>query len=253
MFKKFRKWINFNPPYALDADGWDEFNTKFRKEAPIRYFMDKVVARAFRRVGYKIANVVDWLRYRTVARNHIVKTGLEPGYNDVPEKLLYTSFTMLVDFVECEKAWMQIAFEKELFRKHMGWKRHLPRALRPPFRNRELGLEYLDWEATLDDDNVNPHERSPEQARTSRKIKQLYLWWTEERAKREELPYPLDDDDRPEGVLGTLSTKWKAENPEMEEAVREWGRKSNMEEEAWNAEDTVMLCELVKLRRNLWT
>jgi len=247
--------MEFDPPYALDADGWEEFREKFKKEAPIRFFLTKRVGRFFRRIKWRIERVWDWVAYRTTRRFHVVKTGLGPGYQDVVQTMLYTNFTMLVNFVECEKAWMQIVFDKDAFKEHMGWRRHLPRFLRPKFRNRELGLQNLDWEATLDDPDLPENERCPPQAETARKIKKLYLWWVDERPTRTDIPYPLNEGDGGsyDDPLRTLSTKWKDENPGQSKAIREWGQKTRVMEDAWDAEDSVMLIELVKVRRSLWT
>jgi len=47
-----------------------------------------------------------WISHRTYDKYHVVRTGLPVGYSDVVEKMLHTNFTMLVDFIEVEKAWL---------------------------------------------------------------------------------------------------------------------------------------------------
>lgn len=249
MFRKFIDWMKFNPPEALSWDGWEDFRAEFRAKAPVRFFLTKIVWKGIRRFFLRLPDIKGWVEYRTFYRFHIVKTGLEPGWYDVPEKMLYTNFTMLVDFVEQECAWMQIAFDKEARKKVLGWRAKAPRIFRRNFRSKELALDYLEWEMTLDSELIPEHERNVSQAERARKILKLYLWWTEERPKRKELEYPLDD----RIGLKTLSARWQKENPEEKEKLDKWAREYHVLEEAWKAEDTAMLIELVKLRLHLWT
>jgi len=243
--------MEFNPPYALDADGWDEFNERFRKEAPIRYFLTKVVGFEVSMIGTRISRAIWWVRHRTINRYHVVKTGLEPGWCDTDEKMLYTCFTMLVDYVEQECAWMHVVFDADKREKALGYRRFIPRIIRNQrFRDREAGLAHLAWEMTLNDSSLPIYERSPHQAEKARVVTQLYLWWVDERPKREELAYPLEDS--PGGLI-TLSAKWKAENPEKSESISNWAKESHVIEKAWDDEDTLMLMKLVKIRKGLWT
>ena len=249
MFRKFKKWMEFNPPYALDADGWEEFKMRFRKEAPIRYFLTEVAGFKISMIGTRLSRTVWWIRHRTTNRYHVVKTGLEPGWHDVDEKILHVCFNMLVDYVEQECASMNVVFSNEARREAYGWRAKLPRVFRENWRSREHGLAHLEWEMTLDDPSLSVDERSPHQAEKARAVKQLYLWWVDERPKREELEYPLE-----EGIgMKTLSAKWKAANPEKAAATADWAKQSHILEKAWDDEDTLMLMKLVKIRKGLWT
>lgn len=249
MLEKFRRWIAFNPPSALSWDDWEKFDTEFKEKAPIRYFLVKVIGSGARRYAYRLSEIPRWVQYRTTRRFHMIDTKLEPGYYDKDTLILHGMFSILVDYVEGELAWMEIAFSTEEMKKELGWRYHLPRMLRPKYRNREAGLKHLDWEATLDSEALHPNERSPDQARRAKEIKALYLWWTEERPKRKELEHPLDET----VGLNSLSQKWKQANPKKDAALTKWARDSHTLEEAWAHEDTVMLLKLVKIRRGLWT
>lgn len=249
MFKKFNRWMRFDPPEALSWDGWEDFDADFKKQAPIRYFLVKVFWAGIRKRAYRLTGIHRWVLHRTVRRFHVVDTGLEPGYYDKDTLILHGAFSILVDYVEQEVAWMEVIFDKEAMKKELGWRYYLPRLFRPEYRNREAGLKHLDWEATLDSEDLHPNEQSPDQAKRARELKALYLWWTEERPKREELEYPLDDTIG----LDSLSQKWKKANPDKDEAISKWARNSHIQEEAWAQEDTMMLIKLIKLRRGMWT
>ncbi len=78
-----------------------------RNITPIRYWLHNDAASLLIWPwSMRIARVNDWIRYRTYNRYHVVKTGMEPGYVDVTERMLHVNFNMLKDFVEIEKAHM---------------------------------------------------------------------------------------------------------------------------------------------------
>jgi hypothetical protein len=249
MFRKFIDWLEFHPPTALSWDGWTDFNKEFREKAPIRYFLVKVLWARARRIAYLFTEAQRWVEYRTVRRYHVLDTGLPPGWHDVPEKMLHVNFNMLVDYVEQECAWIHIAFDEEKRKEVLGWRYHAPRFFRRNWRNKELGIQHLEWEMTLDDPDLPVYDQSPHQAAKARKVMMLYRWWTEERPLREELEYPLEDSPG----LETLSQRWKSANPEKDAALTDWSKEFHALEEAWKAEDNAMLIELVKVRHGLWT
>ena len=241
--------MNFNPPAALDWDGWTDFRKDFRKNAPVRYFISEVLGRKIRDIKDLLTRASWWVRHRTTDRYHVVRTGLEPGWHDVDTKLLHTSFTMLVDYVEEECAWIHIVFDNERLKEALGWKRFLPRIFRSRFRSRELGLAHLDWEATLDDPSLDEYQRCDSQAEKARIVKELYLWWVDERPQREELPYPVSE----HHGLEMLSHRWRDDNKDDYEKIRQWSIDSQAQEEAWDKEDDDKLIQLIKIRKSLWT
>jgi hypothetical protein len=129
----------------------------------------------------KLLDMLMWIRYRTTDKHHIVKLGLNPGYHDTDEKILYAIFSIINDFVEIEKAHMQRISERTPF---------LKKPFRVRKRSRELGLKYLDWEISLPrenllDENGNIQEFSClHQAEVAEKIKEIYLWWNDVRPLR---------------------------------------------------------------------
>lgn len=56
-----------------------------------------------KRLKYRLDNLKWWFLHRTVDKYHVVDTGLEPGYYDVPERMLHACFQLLVDYVEKEQ------------------------------------------------------------------------------------------------------------------------------------------------------
>lgn len=259
MLKKLKKWLSFNSPCSGTADEWVDFEFRFKKEAPIRYFLtQKLPFVSWKRVSWKYAEVTRWIRYRLV-RYHVVHTGLKPGYYEIDTKMLHANFQLLVDFVEVEKAWMQQSSNERndnaCFRRV---RRYIPfyQAWRDlTFRSRELGLMHLDWEITLDDPMLDEFDRSESQARVAREVLDLYLWWKDIRPAREELPLPEDmfDNLKEYGILYTMSDRFKRDHPAAYQARRDWSDATTIQEANWDREDEENLIRLIKIRKSLWT
>lgn len=251
MYKKFRDWFAYNPPSAASIDDWEEFDKNFREKAPIRHFLYKTLPQTcVWPMQHRYERLTSWVRYRIV-RYHILDTGLDAGYYDKDTLMLNVNFNLLKDFVEIEKAWMQHICTGTEYKMHPILER-IPFYKRATFRSRELGLQYLAWEITLDDPSLDKYESCPEQAKTAREILELYKWWVDVRPSRVELEYDEpEDDDAP--MLRMFSEKWKAEHSEEVKAFREWSDAHSAQEEAWEREDTEMLIRLISIRKALWT
>lgn len=258
MLKKLKQWMKFDTPKSGTPDEWVEFELRFKQEAPARYFLTHTLPMAtWKRVSWKYKDVTSWIRYRLV-RYHVVHTGLEPGYYELETKMLHANFQLLVDFVEIEKAWMQKGSNEREdnapFRRLLSYIpfRHVWRDL--TFRSRELGLEHLHWEITLDDPELDEHERSDHQARTAREVLDLYLWWKDIRPAREVIPMPEDEFDTLKyGILYTISDKFKRDHPAAYQARKDWSDAIHAQETNWAREDDENLIRLIKIRHSLWT
>jgi hypothetical protein len=173
--------------------------------------------------------------------------------------MLHANFNLLVDFIEIEKAWMQRGSnEREDDLPFRRLKRYIPfrRTWREiTFRSRELGLQHLYWEITLDDPELDEHERSETQARYAREALDLYLWWKDIRPARQELELPEDmfDNLNQYGILYTMSDRFKRDHPAAYQARKDWAEASRLQEEAWAREDDENLIRLIKIRHSLWT
>lgn len=239
----------FNPPYALSAEGWDSFNREFKEKAAIRYWIHNDFRRRYvNPVRWKYRKLVDWIRYRTTDRYHVVKTGLEPGYAEKSEIMLYVNFTLLKDYVEVDLArrWLHTDEEKQSW-----YSKYVPSYhLFFPFRRPDLGIKYLEWASTLDDPTLPTYEQSPAQAEYAREVHILYKWWVDGRPGRVRLrpvrPQPIDVDN-----VG-LFVNYDYNSDEYKEYEAELDMASAQQDE-WHKEDNEMLIRLIKTRDGLWT
>lgn len=245
--------MEYNPPGSLTAKGWRLFKQEFKEKAPIRYWLKNDLRyRVILPVKWKIDKIKDWVRYRTYARYHIIETELEPGYHETESRMLYSSFSLLKDFVEIQLAWNSYWSER---RENVTfWQKHLPFYIYngfKSFRSRELGLKHLDWAATLDDPSLPPYERSDHQAVAAREIRELYLWWVDTRPNRK-LEETGTYSDQGLDILGVLDDDFDREAPDYKKYRSAMDRNAELEEK-WRIEDTEMLIRLVKIRQQLWT
>lgn len=250
--KEFKHWMAFQPPYALSAEAWSSFRKEFKQKAPIRYW----IHHDFRKkvtlpIKWKYEKIIDWFRYRTTDRYHILDTGLAPGYYELETKVLHVNFNMLKDFVEVETAWKYLIWHdeerKEL--KNFWIYRKVPFA-HNWFRSPKHGLKHLEWETTLDDPSLPPMERSEAQAVNAREVLALYNWWVKDRPARVEIPFarlPRNDDDD-DDIFSVLDRN----SPGYKEFSKSCDEREEQSKE-WDKEDEEMLIRFIKIRKNLWT
>lgn len=247
----FKHWMAYQPPYALSSQAWASFRKEFKQKAPIRYWIHHDFRKKVKLpIKWKYEKISDWMRYRTLNRNHILDTGLAPGYYDVDTKMFHVNFNLLKDFVEIEVAWKYLMWHEDAQKefKNYWMYRHVPFVHRW-FRSPELGLKHLEWESTLDDPSLPPMERSEAQAVNAREIIALYTWWTKDHSTRVEidfapLPRGSDEDDIFHG-FDRSSDEYKEFTKSCE--ARE------AQAEGWEKEDEEMLLRLIKIRKCLWT
>jgi hypothetical protein len=259
MLNKIRESMKWDKPVALQWHEWDEWEAKMRKERPFAYWINETMPDFFGDIRKTITKPFNDLRYairvRVFDRYHVIPTGLKPGYADGDTRMLHGMFNLLVDFVEVEKAWMHVVFDREAQKrfKHpwwsLGWTRF--RAFRDP----AAGLAHLQWEMTLDDPNLDEYQRSSHQAQAAREIWELYHWWKEVRPNR---PDPHDAggwseycDSRRQAGKHMLDMRHDSE--EEEQRCRTALDLSHKIEQEYDQEDEDMLIRLVKIRRSLWT
>lgn len=254
MVKKFIRWMKFDPPYALNADGWVEFDARFKKEAPIRYFL---IRGRFRKILWKVKFFFSRKFYyvvdRLLDRKHMVDTGLKPGYHNTAERMLHANFSLLVNFVENECARIYASSSRERMLNLFGWKAFLPWRIRMALKRnseyaREYGLKYLNWCIEAEAERAEEYR----EVDSLRKVVSLYEWWTETRPNREEYNSPLLEAYDPNNhIMLTSSSKWKKDNPELVRKHEIYIEQRLKQEEIWDAEDEEMLVELVGIRKSL--
>ena len=255
----FKSKLTIDKPFALPWGEWDEWEAKMRKERPFAYWLNETVPDFFEDLWKTITKPFNelryWIRYRVFDKYHIINTGLEPGYHDCDERMLHGMFNMLVDFVEIERAWMNVVFSDENRKNYnypwfsLGWLRF------KNFRCQQAGLDHLDWEYSLGNPNLNEYERCESQSATAAEILDLYKWWTEVRPNR---PDPMDAsgwcawckfrDEK--GYKPFSDSDYTPEEKIEERRILDLTHKL---EEQYAQEDTDMLVRLVKIRRSLWT
>lgn len=236
-------------PDAASARGWREFNQRMKgsfkhwlTDDLVDHIQDIVL---FPSDVYR--NIRIRLKKRFVERNWCMDTKLGRWeYHEIDTRVIHGLFETLVDFVEHEKANMQYISE--------SWKDGEQVKVDRVFPSREKGLEYLDWEAGLD-------EESPHQAETAREVKELYLWWKDVRPNR---PDPMDA-----SGWSTYCEERRNECDDEDDFWCQFDHEDETEEEAAHAsemidklhqieeqqyqEDTDMAIRLIKIRRSMWT
>lgn len=186
-----------------------------------------------------VKNAERWIAFRTYDKYHVLKTDLKPGYYDIDTRILHSNFTLLVDFVEIEKASLQYFFasyEEAKNKSRVSFNKLTKE------QKKELGLQYLNWEIE------NDEEFFPKQQKVSAKeIKNLYLWWTEVRPSR------IDPYDKYEEELDELSGSLNNMPEKNKKKLINLYKKIGKLEDQYEKEDDAMLIRLMNVRRNLWT
>jgi hypothetical protein len=257
MFKKLKhkigSWLDYNPPGALSSKGWRLFKKEFKKNAPIRYWLNNDFRHSvILPIKWKKEAISDWIRYRTYDRYHLVDTGLAPSYYGVETQMLNANFNLLKDFVEVETAWHHYIWSDERKNSKTNFERWLPFFFRLKFRRPDLGLEHLAWAATLDDPALPPSERCDHQAVAAREIRELYDWWVNKRPARKEIEAPPYADQGLDDFMACFDDDFDREAPDFK-AHRDAMEEQNKQEEDWKLEDDAMLIRLMNVRHHLWT
>ena len=221
---QIRSWAGYAKPEAATWEEWEEWRHKVETEHKFANWLTEEFLDTVQDVVMFPYDVWDsiriYIRNRFIDRLHLLDTKLPRGeYRDFDTRLLHAAFEGLVDFIECEKAWMAVVFDKEKAKQYgyPTWSR--TRWLRlKSYRCAEAGIDHLKWEMELG-------EASPLQAEAAKEQYELYNWWKNVRSAR---PDPYKDE----------SVDYKTIN-----AI----------EEQYEEEDRQMFVRLVNIRRSLWT
>lgn len=243
--KDFKNWFKMFPPDSATEEEWNIFEQNCRTKFPIRYWLnEELIPNTWDYVKNSLSTFKDKLSHYLVERLHKIDIKLPPGYYGLETRLLYGLFSLLIDFVEIECAWMNKMSEKELV-KRPWWKKEIKFR-----RSKKRGLSYLDWQINLKNEktkDIGESAVNTSQSEDAEITKKLYLWWTEERPKRQD-PYSLLEEIPFE--KGKSLKDWMSKDiPKRDEIM---AKVYEMEKDQ-DAEDTEMLIQLVKLRKSLWT
>lgn len=268
---KFADWLRGTPKGgAKTGRGWWEWEKAAKETHPVRYWLAEEGLDYLQNVVYFIPNKLYAIKYyinnRWVTRTHSLTAhprNIRPGdWCDVGNRFLPCLFNELVDFVEVELAWWQIAWNSEDRAKYnapfyaTGWFRW--RTWRCP----QAGLDNLDWQRALrwkEDEGFEPGDENigklTPQAINAQEILDLYKWWTEVYLNR---PDPHDasgwsefcdrtrDEDRHFLDFESETAEEKAESRRILDLCHSI-------EQTYEKEDEEMMIRLIKIRNSLWT
>lgn len=245
LLKSITDKLDLQKPYALTWDGWDEWHNKTKVEKPAAYFIMETVpnflATCWRRTTSPFTNFRWYLKARFFDRYHLIHTRLSYGYHDTRERMLYGTFSLLVDYVELELSHMHRESPRPWYSKGIFRIKS--------FRCVDDGIKHLMWETSL----TGPAYAGDHQATTAKEVLDLYFWWTKIRPLRQD-PWDLSGSDelwKDKSIKSILSNKNKTKKDKKLEAER--AKKCAEIEEAFLAEDNKQLERLIKIRPYLWT
>lgn len=266
---KFADRLRGTPkPESASGKEWELWRAAAQLAHPVRYWIAETALDNIRNFIFwpsdQLYSIKYWLVNRFVTRTHsLTSTTLERGqWHDLDSRILNCMFDELVNFVEIEKAWMNVVCDEEKRKKYKpawnatGWFR-----LRT-WRSPAAGLDHLDWETTLlwdESSGVTPgcegYNTPTGQSITAQEIKELYFWWKFIRPARKD---PYDESGWTEicnkkRENGTSFWSGEDETPDEQEESQKSLDLLRQLEDSYDAEDEQMLIRLIKIRKSLWT
>ena len=268
----FADWIRGTKKLSAGtSEEWDEWNTAAQIKHNFRYWLaEEALGHIQDFVTWPVRKIHDikyYINNRWVTRTNSLTAhprDIKPGqWQDLGNRFLPCLFNQLVDFVEVETAWSQIAWgDKEARAKYnppfyaSGWFRW--RTWRCP----QAGLDHLDWAMTLTNvewlDEDKKSEAVPtSQAISAKEIKELYVWWTTVYPNR---PEPMDASGWSEHC-DAMRVKYPSssffsltgKDSDDKKASDKAHKRLQEIEAAYEKEDEEMLIRLIKIRDSLWT
>jgi hypothetical protein len=268
----FADWIRGTKKLSVGTgEEWDDWNTAAQMKHNFRYWVaEEALGHIQDFVTWPVRTIYDikyYINNRWVTRTHSLTAhsrDIKPGqWQDVGNRFLPCLFNELVDFVEIETAWSQIAWgNKEARAKYnppfyaTGWFRW--RVWRSP----QAGLDHLDWAMTLTNvewlaEDKKSEAKPTSQAISAKEIKELYTWWTTVYHNR---PDPHDASGWSEHCdtmrvkyPGNLFSSLNDKNLEDKKASDKALKLLQKIESAYEKEDTEMMIRIIKIRNSLWT
>ena len=268
----FADWIRGTKKLSVGTgEEWDDWNTAAQMKHNFRYWLaEEALGHIQDFVTWPVRTLYDikyYINNRWVSRTHSLTAhsrDIKPGqWQDVGNRFLPCLFNELVDFVEIETAWSQIAWgNKEARAKYnppfyaTGWFRW--RVWRSP----QAGLDHLDWAMTLTNVEWLAEDKKSEaeptsQAISAKEIKELYTWWTTVYRNR---PDPHDASGWSEHCdamrvkyPGSFFSSLNDKNSEDKKASDKALKLLQKIESAYEKEDEAMMIRLIKIRDSLWT
>lgn len=186
---KFADWLRgTEKPVFETGPGWNQWRNTAKARHQVRYWiaeegLDKLqnfiywpVDRMYSVKYYVVNRWIDQCHALVAHPKHV-----KPGqYRDLDFRILHCLFDELVDFVEIEKAYSNYRWDAEKQEGMKWWQ--VGRWRTRTWRSAEAGLQHLEWETTLTDEEWledKTQAKPTRQAETAKEIIALYKWWTE--------------------------------------------------------------------------
>ena len=269
----FADWLRGTPKLSAGtSEEWRDWKLNAKKQYPFRYWLAEQGLDHLQNIVMFIPDKLYAVKYyvnnRWVTGTHKLTAhprDIRPGsWCDVGNRFLPCLFNELVDFVEVEQAWYNIAWDPEAREKYRapfyasGWLRWRT------WRSREAGLDALRWAAGLVYDEshgvqpTDPNYGKPTpQSQNAVECINLYLWWTQMRPNRLDphevsgwSDYCVDRiRDSEDGIFGV----WESNDAVEQRRRTDMINQVDELEQRYEQEDEDMMIRLIKLRRFLWT
>ena len=267
----FADWLRGTKKLSAGtAEEWNDWTTTAQMKHNFRYWLaEEALGHIQDFVTWPTRTLYDikyYVNNRWVTRTNSLTAhakDIKPGqWQDVGNRFLPCLFNELVDFVEIETAWSQIAWgEKEDTAKYnppfyaSGWWRW--RTWRCP----QAGLDNLKWQSELihneDYCKDQPYYMKPTpQAVKALEILALYTWWTEVYPNRPDAYEVSGWTDYCEASRLSNGGKinWSSDkSPELKKQSSKAHKALQKLEADYEKEDTDMMIRLIKVRHGLWT
>lgn len=268
IFNWLRTKLGVTKPYALELGKWDEWRDEFRKNKPVVFWLTETLPDLLEKPAEKIVDPLYdakcYIRNRWITKSHALTSNLKKGeYYEFDTRMLHCLFDELVNFVEIEKAHLQVVFcgDKEKHKKYnMPWWNSKSWLRWGQWRSAEAGIDYLKWEISItlnQDYGVYPSDpewgKPTGQAKAAKEILDLYTWWKVDRPAR-----PSADD------LSGWTEHYNKEMIDSSTGKFNWNRKRSKKERQilarhrrierrYDREDQEMMIRLIKISSSLWT
>jgi hypothetical protein len=255
----------------LELKAWNDWEEYARATHPVRYWIVEegldAVQDFLNWPATQINSVRYWLNNRFISRTHaLTSSSLKRGqYHELDTRILHCVFDELVNFVEVEKAWMQVCWGDAATRDKYAlpfWRRQWWTRWFREWRCPQAGLDHLAWEIALTDeeflDDDKKHEAKPtSQAIKAQEILDLYTWWTQVRPVRPD-PYEASGwtaycEASREATGGKLTFDGRNDSAELKQMSKDAHKRLDQMAADYDAEDTERLIQLIRIRKGLWT
>jgi hypothetical protein len=267
---KFADWIRGTEKSgAKTSEGWRQWSKEAKHSYPIRYWIaEELLDKIQDTLMYPMDKLYDfkyYLKNRFIDKTHALTSNLEQGvYHDLDTRIINCLFDELVNYVEVDLAWSNVAWDLDSRKKYkppfyaFGWLRS------GTWRSPEAGIEYLEWASKLTnseflDESEKDKAVPTQQAISAAETLVLYNWWKNVRPNRGD-PYDIsgwteiyEEKRRAKDADDILSIfDISEENTELRERSKKAANMLNEIEKSYSDEDEEMLIRLIRIRKSLW-